>query len=271
MKHDAVPERLCPGEVVAEARDVTVRLGGREVVSEADITVRAGEVVALVGPNGAGKSTLLGVVAGDIRASAGAVAVCGRDPRSWGSVELARRRSVLAQRVDIAFPFTVSEVVAMGRSPWERTAAAALDDEVIATAMRTTGTWHLRRRRFPELSGGERARVALAKVLAQATQLAMLDEPTAALDLRHQEHVLGVARSRAGEGDAVLIVLHDLGLAAAYADRVALMHAGRVAAQGSPADVLRADLLAGVYGHPVEVIAHPRTGVPLVLPMRHLA
>jgi iron complex transport system ATP-binding protein len=118
------------------------------------------------------------------------------------------------------------------------------------------------------LSGGEQARVALARVLAQCAPLLLLDEPTAAMDIRHQEQVLAVAAKQAARGDAVVIVLHDLGLAAAYAHRVAVLAQGTLAAIGAPRDVLRADLLSEVYGHPIEVLAHPRTGDALIHPRR---
>ncbi len=123
-------------------------------------------------------------------------------------------------------------------------------------------------RPFSALSGGERARVALARVLAQRAPLLLLDEPTAALDLRHQELVLRICRERARAGDAVVVVLHDLDLAGAYADRVAVLQGGRLAAAGAPAEVFGAELLSRVYRQPVEVLPHPRTGIPLVLPVR---
>lgn len=123
-------------------------------------------------------------------------------------------------------------------------------------------------RPFSALSGGERARAALARVLAQRAPLLLLDEPTAALDLRHQELVLRICRERAAAGDGVVVVLHDLGLAAAYADRVAVLHDGRIAADGPPAEVFEDGLLSRVYRQPVEVLPHPRTGAPLVVPVR---
>lgn len=123
-------------------------------------------------------------------------------------------------------------------------------------------------RPFSALSGGERARVALARVLAQRAPLLLLDEPTAALDLRHQELVLRICRERAAAGDGVVVVLHDLGLAAAYADRVAVLHEGRIAVHGPPAEVFEDGLLSRVYRQPVEVLPHPRTGAPLVVPVR---
>lgn len=177
-------------------------------------------------------------------------------------------RSVLPQHTTVAFPFTVGQVVAMGRAPWARTDRVSEDDAAIAEAMAATEVTSFADRTFSTLSGGERARVALARVLAQRTPILLLDEPTAALDLRHQDLVLSVALERAHAGTAVLAVLHDLNLAAAYADRVAVVADGRLAACGPPAEVLTAELLSEVYQRTVEVFAHPRSGTPLVLPVR---
>jgi iron complex transport system ATP-binding protein len=231
-------------------------------------TVRAGEVVALVGPNGAGKSSLLAVISGDLEPLTGTVAIDGRPLDAWSGRDLALRRAVLPQSFAVGFAFTVAEVVQMGRAPWVGTPAQALDESVVASLLRRTDVVELADRTFPSLSGGEKARVALARVLAQNTQLLLLDEPTAALDLHHQELVMQTARERAAGGGAVVVVLHDLGLAAAHADRVAVLAHGRIVAEGPPADVLAPALLSEVYQHEIEVVAHPRTGVPLVLPRR---
>lgn len=263
-----VPARLPLGAVVAAARGVRVVLGGRPIVDGIDLEVRAGEVLALVGPNGAGKSTLLGALVGDLAPAAGSVELCGAPAGSWSTVEAARRRAVLPQQHAIAFPFSARDVVAMGRAPWIGTEAEAADDAVVEGALRDAEVEHLAHRPVPSLSGGEQARVGLARVLAQQGQLLALDEPTAALDLRHQELVLRVARRRAVAGDAVVAVLHDLGLAAAHADRIAIVDAGRIVAVGAPADVLRPDLLSQVYRHDVDVIEHPRTGELLIVPRR---
>ncbi|WP_436775250.1 heme ABC transporter ATP-binding protein [Yinghuangia sp. YIM S09857] len=256
------------GTVIAEVRKLRVDLGGRTVLHDVDLQVRTGEVLALVGPNGAGKSTLLGAIAGDVVAGSGDVLLDGAPLASWPPLQLARRRAVLTQSYDLSFPFTVRAVVAMGRAPWARTPAEADDDAVVDAMLRRTETAKFARRGFGSLSGGERARVALARVLAQQAPLVMLDEPTAALDIRHQEAVLHTAAERARAGDAVVVVLHDLALAAAYADRVAVLHGGRVAACGPPAEVLTGELLSRVYRHRIEVIRHPRTGAMLITPVR---
>jgi iron complex transport system ATP-binding protein len=238
------------------------------VLTGVDLPVRAGEVLALVGPNGAGKSTLLAVLAADTRPDEGVVEILGRPAGEWSAAELALRRAVLPQAATLSFPFAAEEVVRMGRAPWAGTRCEEQDEAAVSEAMAATETAAFAARAFPALSGGERARVALARVLAQRAPLILLDEPTAALDLRHQELVLRVCRERAAGGDAVVVVLHDLGLAAAYADRVALLRAGRVSADGPPAEVLSAGLLSEVYRPEVEGFPHPRTGSPLVLPVR---
>lgn len=263
-----LPAPVPPGGVLVAADGVTVRLGGRPVLERASLHAHAGEVVALVGPNGAGKSTLLAVLAGDRRPDAGTVQVAGRPVERWHGRDLARVRAVLPQRPTVAFGFTVRDVVHMGRAPWAGTPAEARDATAVAAALDATDLRALADRPVPTLSGGEAARVALARVLAQETRLVLLDEPTASLDVRHQELVLSVARRRALDGAAVVVVLHDLGQAAAYADRVVVVGAGRVVADGTPASVLRPALLGAVYGHEVEVLEHPRTGALLVLPAR---
>ncbi|BCL31080.1 hemin import ATP-binding protein HmuV [Streptomyces aurantiacus] len=262
------PGPVAPGDVLAEAADLHVRLGAREVLSGVDVEARAGEVLALVGPNGAGKSTLLGALAADLPAAGGVVRVHGRPVSDWSAPELALRRAVLPQSASLSFPFPVEDVVRMGRAPWAGRREEEEDDAAVASAMAATEVTGFAARPFSALSGGERARVALARVLAQRARLLLLDEPTAALDLRHQELVLRVCRERAREGDAVVVVLHDLGLAAAYAHRVVILCAGRAVADGAPAEVFTDRLLSDVYKQPVEVFPHPRTGAVMVAPVR---
>lgn len=264
----APPAPFTPGDVLAEASGLRVRLGGREVLTGVSLAARAGEVLALVGPNGAGKSTLLAALAADLPADEGVVRVCGRPTTDWPARELALRRAVLPQAAALSFPFTVEDVVRMGRAPWAGTDLEEDDDRVVREAMASTEVGEFASRPFSALSGGERARVALARVLAQQAPLLLLDEPTAALDLRHQELVLRLCRERAAAGDAVVVVLHDLGLAAAYADRVAVLRGGALAVEGAPGEVFTAELLSEVYRQPVEVFPHPRTGAPLVTPVR---
>ncbi|MYW81936.1 iron complex transport system ATP-binding protein [Streptomyces sp. LaPpAH-199] len=263
-----LPSPVAVGAPAVEAVGLSVRLGGRQVLDSVDLTAHAGEVVALVGPNGAGKSTLLAALAADLPAGSGEVRVDGRSTADWSAPELALRRSVLPQSAALSFPFPVEDVVRMGRTPWAGTEREDEDDAAVAAAMAATEVTRFAGRPFSALSGGEKARVALARVLAQRAPLMLLDEPTAALDLRHQELVLRICRERAAAGDAVVVVLHDLGLAAAYADRTAVLHEGRIAELGPPEQVFGGDLLGEVYRQPVEVFPHPRTGKPLIVPVR---
>ncbi|MCC5951408.1 MAG: heme ABC transporter ATP-binding protein [Acidimicrobiia bacterium] len=267
----ALPEVLPAGTVLLDAAAVAVDQGGHRVLTDADLVVRAGEVVALVGPNGAGKSSLLAALSGDLPLAEGEVTVGGRPLGACDALDVARRRAVLPQHAAVSFGFTVADVVRMGRAPWARTPAAADDDPAVASAMALAEVDHLANRSVLTLSGGERARVALARVLAQRTQLLLLDEPTAALDVHHQELVLDVVTSQAASGCGVVVVVHDLSMAAAMADRVVVLAAGRVAASGTPEQVMDSTLLSSVWHHDLEVVAHPRTGELLVLPCRPLS
>ncbi|EDX26636.1 hemin import ATP-binding protein hmuV [Streptomyces sp. Mg1] len=191
----SAPARPAPGAPLAEASDLHVRLGQREVLDGIELTARAGEVLALVGPNGAGKSTLLGALAADLPAASGVVRIDGRPVGDWSAPELALRRSVLPQSAALAFPFPVEDVVRMGRAPWAGTPYAESDGAAVAAAMAATEVTGFAERPFSALSGGERARVALARVLAQGAPLLLLDEPTAALDLATRSWCCGSAGS----------------------------------------------------------------------------
>jgi iron complex transport system ATP-binding protein len=249
---------------VLRARGLSVDVGGRRVLQGIDLDLRSGEMLVLVGPNGAGKSTLLSVLAGDRTPAAGSLELDGAVLESWPVLERARRRSVLTQSNDVSFPFVVRDVVRMGRAPWRRHPAAARDDDAVAEAMTAGEVAAFAERPVTGLSGGERARAAVARSFAQECAIALLDEPTASLDIRHQHRVLARTRERVNAGGAAIVVLHDLGLAAAYADRIALLDGGRVAAVGPPRDVLEPGLLTRVYRHPIDVVDGPR-GTLLVL------
>ncbi|MGY2900544.1 iron complex transport system ATP-binding protein [Curtobacterium sp. PvP017] len=246
---------------------IGVVIDGRPLLADVDLTVCAGEVLALVGPNGAGKSTLLRAIAGDL-AHSGTIAIDGVRTGGEAPLATARRRAVLEQDTAVAFGFRVGEVVRMGRAPWRGTRRAVDDDTVVARVLDQVELADRIDQAFPSLSGGERARASFARVLAQSTPVLLLDEPTAALDLRHQEAVLAVARAHARAGGAVVVVLHDLSLAGAYADRVAMLAGGRIVADGTPTDVLTADRIGAVYRHPVTVVPDPNTGTPVVVPSR---
>ncbi|WP_235831490.1 heme ABC transporter ATP-binding protein [Gordonia zhaorongruii] len=250
------------------ARAISVDRGGRTVVSGVDLDAAPGQLLALVGPNGCGKSTLLSVIAG-LRAPAdGRVHIGDDDVRRIGSHELARRRALVTQTNRVDTPFTVREVVEMGRFPWTRTPEAARSAEIVEEAIALCELQDLVDRPFSHLSGGQQARVSLGRALAQDTPVLLLDEPTAALDIAHSEQVMSILRARARAGATVLLVVHDLSLAAAYADRVAVMKDGEILDSGEVPEVMTADLLSRTYDHPVLVFDHPDTGERMVVPRR---
>ena len=249
-----------------ELSAASVRRGGVDILDRIDLTVDGGgQLIVMVGPNGAGKSTLLGVLAGDLAVTAGTAKLDDHELASWDPRRLAQRRSVLTQSYDVSFGFSVREVVAMGRYPWTKSSDVDRDEQVIADALEQTDTTHLVDRTFRTLSGGERARVSLARVLAQDTELVLLDEPTAALDLRHTEETLVLARQLADAGRTVVVVAHDLTLSSAFADELIVVDRGRISAHGSPAEVLTPDLIHRTYGLEVEV--HEVRGRLVVVPI----
>jgi iron complex transport system ATP-binding protein len=256
-----------------EARTLSVRIGTKTLLADVSLAVRAGELVAVVGPNGAGKSTLRRVLCGDQQPTAGEVLMDGRPLGAWSLVERARARAVLPQDSTLNFPFTAFEVVLMGRTPHVRGAEEPRDYEIARAALAATEADHLAERLYPTLSGGERQRVQLARVLAQiweptpaGTRYLLLDEPTSNLDLAHQHSTLAVARRLAGAGVGVLIILHDLNLAAQYADRIVMLKEGRVTAAGPPDEVLTQTAIHATFAVPVLVTRHPARDCPLVVP-----
>ncbi|XBH22068.1 heme ABC transporter ATP-binding protein [Jonesiaceae bacterium BS-20] len=254
--------------VALEAKNVVFEVPGKTILDGVSVAIKHGTVVALVGPNGAGKSTLLSVLAGDESPSAGEVYLDGKHLTDHKLAHLARKRAVLLQEQKLSFPFQVFDVVLMGRAPWRGLPQEDQDEVVVANAIEVGEVAHLTTRLFPTLSGGEKARVSFARVLSQQTKIIMLDEPTAALDIRHQEAVLAHARVEAAAGAAVVVVLHDLSLAAAYADEVVVLQDGHIAGAGSPREVFTTELLTEVYRYPIEVLDHPVTGELIVLPVR---
>lgn len=249
-------------------RGVGLKLEGRAIISDVTLDVFPGEVIALVGPNGAGKSTLLSLMAGDVAPSMGSALLSGKEASKYRPEEAARLRSVLMQSNTVSFPFTVREIVEMGRAPWARTPLLSHDGEAISSALELADVAHLEHRRFTQLSGGERARVSLARVLAQRTPVVLLDEPTAALDLRHQEDVMTTVRHLARDGAAVVVVVHDLSVAAGYADRVALLVEGGLDAIGVPTEVIEASRVSRVYGVDVDIELVGKPPRPIILPRR---
>jgi len=231
------------------AKNLTVRLGAREIVRDAGLTLNAGELVALVGPNGAGKTTLMRALAGLIPAD-GAIALDGRPLSSLKARERARAIAYLPQGHVFHWPMSVAAIVMLGRAPHADTFSSTTPDDraAVARALAMTETEAFADRAVTTLSGGERARVALARALATQAPVLLADEPTAALDPRHQLTVMELLRQAARGGGAVLAIMHDLTLAARFADRVAVMDRGAIVADGDPAAAMSHERLAAVFG-----------------------
>ena len=259
----AVRAEAAPPSPVLAARGLQVELGGALILDSLDLEIRAGEITTLVGPNGAGKSTLFAALSGDLAPSAGAVTLEGRPVRSYPPAQLALRRAVLPQDHMVRFSYSVEEIVQLARLA--HAPDPALDAQVVDDALHAAEVEHMRRRDVQTLSGGEMARTAFSRVLAQTTPVVLLDEPTAALDLRHQESVLRTARRLRDEGACVVVVLHDLNLAAAYSDRVLMLSEGRLVADGTPAEVFTAEAVEQVYRQRVIVTRHPARDCPLLV------
>lgn len=254
---------------VLAATDVSVTLKGRAVLRKVSVAVDRGEVVALVGPNGAGKSTLIKVLAGLVAPEHGQVLLGDREIAMVRSDERARAIGYLPQARDVHWPLSVRDIVGLGRVPHGAIGGdlSPRDASAVETAMVALDVVHLAERSVLELSGGEQARVLMARALAQASEILLADEPTAGLDLAHRLDVMQVLQDRAKrDGLAAVVALHDLGLADRFADRVIMMMDGDVVATGTPQDVLTPHNIARVWG--VEVSRGVVDGVPVIVPKR---
>lgn len=247
------------------AESVSYRVGAKTLVDDVSFEISPGTFTAIIGPNGAGKSTMLGLLSGDHRPSDGAVLLRDRAAERWRPRDLARERAVMLQQQTTHFSFSVQEAVEMGRLPHD--VDRERDIRVVEDSLDESGLTRLRRRDVTTLSGGEGARVGYARLTAQETPILLLDEPTAALDLHHQERLLRSAKRRAEAGAAVIVVLHDLNHASRYADRILMFDGGRLVADGPPEHVLTPERIEEVYHQPVCRLTHPQTGDPVLIPM----
>ena len=248
--------------------DVHVALDGQPVLAGVDLELHAGELLGLVGPNGAGKTTLLRAATALVPLAGGRIAIHGRSVLDTGRRELARSVAVVQQLPEAPATMLVAELVLLGRNPHLGLLGreSAHDYAVAQDAMRRAGCERFAERPLGTLSGGERRRAFIARSLAQQPALLLLDEPTANLDPEAQGETFELLRELAAGGVGVLAVVHDLTLAAAYCDRIALLHTGRIVASGAPKEALTAQTVARVYGSRVTVMPHPRSGAPMVVP-----
>ncbi|CAG8870328.1 Hemin import ATP-binding protein HmuV [Pseudomonas fluorescens] len=251
-----------------EVQGLQLDRGGVTVLHDINLGLAPGQVLGVLGPNGAGKSSLLGALCGELTPGRGEVRLQGRSLADWPGQERARRLAVLPQVSSLGFAFRVEEVVGLGRLP--HGTGQQRDQQIIEAALRAADASHLADRSYLALSGGERQRVHLARVLAQLWPgeegaILLLDEPTSMLDPLHQHTTLQAVRAFADRGAAVLVILHDLNLAARYCDRILLLEQGRCHAIGTPREVLRPEALKAVFGIEVLVQEHPERGHPLII------
>lgn len=253
-------------------RDVVVRYPGApgNAVDGVTFEVEPGRITALAGPNGSGKSSLVRALVKRVAVGSGAITIGGRDLRGIGISEVGRLAAVLPQREETAFPLDVGEYVALGRFPhlglWK--ARSSADDAAVERAIVRAGIEALSGRRTDELSGGEWQRVRLARALAQEAPALVVDEPTTFLDIAHEMAIFELLAALAASGLAVLLVSHQLNLVSRFADRVVLLHHGKVAARGTPHEVMQPALLEEVFEWPMSVTAEPDTGRPALFPLR---
>ena len=254
--------------VMLKLQSISVSYGARQILHDISLNVQSGEVLALIGPNGAGKSTLIRAASGVVPYS-GHVRTNGDDFAALSTLQRARYIATVPQAVAMPPAFTVWETVLLGRTPYLGFLGqpSPRDEEIAREALQRVSALHFAERRIGELSGGEQQRILLARALCQSTPVLLLDEPTAHLDLQYQVSLLELVRELAHKDNlAVLVALHDLNLAAHYADRIALMVAGTLKALGTPEEVLKPELIADAYCLPVQVVKHPFMDIPLVLP-----
>ncbi|MFH1806686.1 MAG: heme ABC transporter ATP-binding protein [Pseudomonadota bacterium] len=254
------------------------------LLADISLEVRPGEVLVVLGPNGAGKSTLLRLLAGEMAPTQGQVMLDQRPLSAWRAGELAQRRAVMPQASMLAFPFSVRDIVALGRAPYRRTSPRRLDQEMIDQALVMADLTAMANRAYPALSGGEKQRVHLARALVQLWGLDMapvaagaghrfllLDEPTAGLDIAHQHALLDIARQQAMHyGVGVLAILHDFNQAALYADRVAILKAGRLVICVPTLQAMTPDILSDVFQSPIRLIRDAVTQQPVFISDGHI-
>jgi iron complex transport system ATP-binding protein len=258
-----------------QAKQLGYSINGKRLLRSASLSLLPGELLVVLGPNGAGKSTLLKTLGSELVPGSGSISLDGRPLENWSRSELAQRRAVMPQSSHIVFPFTVFDVVMMGRSPHLRGRESISDERIVMNAMALTGVVDLAERNYNTLSGGEQQRVQLARALSQVWvepnesaeqgRYLLLDEPVASMDPAHQLETLRLAKAFSRRGVGVFLILHDINLAAMFADRIAVMAGGELRLCGSPGDVLTPDTIHAVFGIKVSLQQHPELDCPLIV------
>ncbi|WP_281543933.1 heme ABC transporter ATP-binding protein [Grimontia sp. SpTr1] len=250
-----------------DIRQASLTLGNKVLLDNFSTSFKLGELTIILGPNGTGKSSLLKLISREWPCN-GELRFYGKSAKDWKPEHLAASMGILPQSSSLTFAFTAREVVELGGLALSASQAELA--EIASENMAKTDVLHLADRLYPSLSGGEKQRVHLARVLTQIAKsprdtILMLDEPTSALDIGHQHKTLSLAKEMAQAGSAVIAVIHDLNLAAQYADRILILNEGKIAADGIPTDVLTPEIIEEVYGWPVSVMPHPTGDYPVVL------
>tara|TARA_R110000850_G_scaffold18193_2_gene55244 strand:+ start:727 stop:1557 length:831 start_codon:yes stop_codon:yes gene_type:complete len=255
---------------VLAIENLSVSIASRTLINNINLAVDAGEVLCVIGPNGAGKTTLLRTIGQDLTPDTGRITFAQQPLSLMAPRARARQLAVLTQHNPLTFAFTGREVVALGRTP--HSTGVVIDDDICQAAMAALDVTHLAQRLYPSLSGGEQQRIQLARVLAQiwraedaSARLLLLDEPVTSLDIGHQHQLMQAVRAFARTDVAVVMTVHDMTLAGAFADRIIALKNGECVAEGSPHQVLTESLISHVFDTPVSVINHPQTGKPVVL------
>lgn len=253
-----------------DVRNVSYKVGNRYLLRDISFNAQEGELLSVIGANGAGKSTLLHLLSRDLLPSSGRVELLGRDMASFKIDELARTRAVLAQQNSVSVPFSVFELVMMGRYPHFRSSPAERDIEIVQESLEAMGIARLYARDYNTLSGGEQQRVQFARVLAQiydcSAGMLLLDEPTNGLDILFQHQILRVAKDLAARGFCVIAILHDMNFASRYSDRVLILKEGVQIGIGSPMDCLSPQNIQNAFNLNVKIINEPDLFNPLIIP-----
>lgn len=248
-------------ETIIELRDLSIGYGNKKVLQNINVKINKGEIVGIIGCNGAGKSTLLKTIRGLLSKQSGDILYFGRNLESFSEKELAREVAYLQQNVEVGFGYTGKDIVLAGRYPYMKwwKGESLSDEELALKCMEYTGTKELAERPVNEVSGGQKQRILLAKVLAQQTPILFLDEPTTGLDMVYQEEIFRFSKALAEMGKTILMVVHELNLAAKYCSRIILLGEGSIVADGAPDNVFTEEVLSKAYNAPVRVIRSHNT------------